>query len=104
MGADADHDQPLVVAFLDARGSVCGSGSVATSTSTASSICFLVRLHDEDRLAAPEHLDVLSSGDRREIDSIGAPAAMVEASGFIWEISGQATAAAPTAATEPVAT
>jgi hypothetical protein len=29
---------------------------------------------------------------------------MVEASGFIWEISGQATAAAPTAATEPVAT
>ena len=35
--------------------------------------------------------------------SIGAPAAMVEASGFIWEMSGQATAAAPTAPTAPVA-
>ena len=35
--------------------------------------------------------------------SIGAPAAMVEASGFIWLISGQATAAAPTAPTVPVA-
>src|SRR3954464_9817892 len=36
--------------------------------------------------------------------SIGAPAAIVEASGFIWEMSGQTTAAAPTAATAPVAT
>src|SRR6202011_2760872 len=36
--------------------------------------------------------------------SIGAPAAMVEASGFIWEISGHTVAAAPTAATAPVAT
>ncbi len=36
--------------------------------------------------------------------SIGAPAAMVEASGFIWETSGQTAAAAPTAATAPVAT
>ena len=35
--------------------------------------------------------------------STGAPAAMVEASGFIWLISGQATAAAPTAPTVPVA-
>src|SRR5437588_115876 len=36
--------------------------------------------------------------------SIGAPAAMVEASGFIWETSGHTVAAAPTAATAPVAT
>src|SRR5882672_11657617 len=35
--------------------------------------------------------------------SIGAPAAMVEASGFIWAIIGTATAAAPTAPTAPVA-
>src|SRR3954462_9405519 len=36
--------------------------------------------------------------------SIGAPAAMVEASGFIWDTSGHTTAAAPTAAAAPVAT
>src|SRR5829696_4883265 len=36
--------------------------------------------------------------------SIGAPAAIVAASGFIWETSGQTVAAAPTAATAPVAT
>src|ERR1041385_7505131 len=36
--------------------------------------------------------------------SIGAPAAIVEASGFIWDTSGQATARVPTAAAAPVAT
>src|SRR5712672_4513556 len=36
--------------------------------------------------------------------SIGAPAAIVEASGFIWEINGQRVATPPTAATAPVAT
>src|SRR5262245_12249720 len=36
--------------------------------------------------------------------SIGAPAAIVAASGFIWATSGQTTAAAPTAAAAPVAT
>src|SRR5436305_4230982 len=36
--------------------------------------------------------------------SIGAPAAIVEASGFIWETSGHTVAAEPTAATAPVAT
>src|ERR1700760_4246160 len=35
--------------------------------------------------------------------SIGAPAAIVEASGFIFEISGHTVAAAPTAAAAPVA-
>src|SRR5215831_3809311 len=36
--------------------------------------------------------------------SIGAPAAMVEASGFIWEMKGQSADAPPTAAAAPVAT
>src|SRR6266516_8064822 len=36
--------------------------------------------------------------------SIGAPAAIVEASGFIWETNGQRVAAPPTAAAHPVAT
>src|SRR3954468_23838256 len=36
--------------------------------------------------------------------SIGAPAAMVDASGFIWEMKGQSAAAPPTAAAAPVAT
>src|ERR1700710_2217697 len=35
--------------------------------------------------------------------SIGAPAAMVEASGFIWETNGQTVASPPTAAAAPVA-
>ena len=38
------------------------------------------------------------------LPGVGAPAAIVEASGFICEISGQAKAAAPTAAAAPVAT
>src|ERR1700689_4104946 len=36
--------------------------------------------------------------------SIGAPAAIVEASGFIWETKGQSVAKPPTAAAAPVAT
>src|SRR6266478_4361963 len=36
--------------------------------------------------------------------SIGAPAAIVEASGFIWEMNGQSVTAPPTAAANPVAT
>src|SRR5437899_6552213 len=36
--------------------------------------------------------------------SIGAPAAIVEASGFIWETKGQSVARLPTAAAAPVAT
>src|ERR1700731_1689693 len=36
--------------------------------------------------------------------SIGAPAAIVEASGFIWETNGQRVANPPTAAAAPVAT
>src|ERR1700674_3476868 len=36
--------------------------------------------------------------------SIGAPAAIVEASGFIWKTNGQSVATPPTAAAHPVAT
>src|SRR6266481_1551523 len=36
--------------------------------------------------------------------SIGAPAAIVEASGFIWDTNGQTVARPPTAANAPVAT
>src|SRR3954467_5592976 len=36
--------------------------------------------------------------------SIGAPAAIVEASGFIWETKGQSAAALPTAEAAPVGT
>src|ERR1700751_1220880 len=36
--------------------------------------------------------------------SIGAPAAIVEASGFIWETKGQSETTPPTAAAAPVAT
>src|ERR1700679_1551373 len=36
--------------------------------------------------------------------SIGAPAAIVEESGFIWETKGQSVATPPTAAAAPVAT
>src|ERR1700731_4542834 len=36
--------------------------------------------------------------------SIGAPAAIVDASGFIWEMRGQSVATPPTAAAAPVAT
>src|SRR5438105_12560060 len=36
--------------------------------------------------------------------SIGAPAAIVAASGFIWETNGHTVATVPTAATAPVAT
>src|SRR6185295_12210705 len=48
-------------------------------------------------MSCPEAIGVRSP-------SIGAPAAIVEASGFIWETSGHTVAAAPTAATAPVAT
>src|ERR1700748_1314372 len=48
-------------------------------------------------MSCPEAIGVRST-------SIGAPAAIVEASGFIWETSGQTVARPPTAAAAPVAT
>src|ERR1700758_1120976 len=48
-------------------------------------------------MSCPEAIGVRST-------SIGAPAAIVEASGFIWEMNGQSVATPPTAAAAPVAT
>src|ERR1035441_6125947 len=48
-------------------------------------------------MSCPEAIGVRST-------SIGAPAAIVEASGFIWEMRGQSVATPPTAAAAPVAT
>src|SRR6266478_5006325 len=48
-------------------------------------------------MSCPEAIGVRST-------SIGAPAAIVEASGFIWETNGQSVATPPTAAAHPVAT
>src|SRR5439155_5207529 len=48
-------------------------------------------------MSCPEAIGVRST-------SIGAPAAIVEASGFIWEPKGQSVARLPTAAAAPVAT
>src|SRR5579863_5757686 len=48
-------------------------------------------------MSCPEAIGVRST-------SIGAPAAIVEASGFICEINGQSEATPPTAAAAPVAT
>src|ERR1700731_1648618 len=48
-------------------------------------------------MSCPEAIGVSSP-------SIGAPAAIVEASGFICEMNGQSVAAPPTAAAAPVAT
>src|SRR6202158_1233453 len=47
-------------------------------------------------MSCPEAIGVRST-------SIGAPAAIVEASGFIWEMNGQSVATPPTAAAAPVA-
>src|ERR1700722_612895 len=48
-------------------------------------------------MSCPEAIGVRST-------SIGAPAAIVEASGFIWEMNGPSVARQPTAAADPVAT
>src|ERR1700739_2005478 len=48
-------------------------------------------------MSCPEAIGVRST-------SIGAPAAIVEASGFIWETKGHSVANPPTAAAAPVAT
>src|SRR3954447_26438021 len=68
MGADADHDQPLVMAFLD-PGLVGLRIGQARERDAARFIDLLLgAVTDVDRLAAPEHLDVLTFGDRRQVD------------------------------------
>ncbi len=71
MGADADHDQPLVVAVLDPR-LIGGRIGQARNRHAAGLVDLLLgAVADVDRLAAPEHLDVLSFGDRGQIDLDG---------------------------------
>ena len=68
MGADADQHEPLVVALLDAR-LVGRRVRQARHIDRARLVdLFLGAMVDEDRLAAPEHLDHLALGDRRQID------------------------------------
>src|SRR3981081_152436 len=89
---------------LTRASSGCGSGRLLTGTARASSISFLVRWlmkiglpRQNTLMSCPEAIGARST-------SIGAPAAMVEASGFIWEMNGQRVAAPPPAAAAPVAT
>ena len=48
--------------------SVCGSGRLETGDLAGLVDLLLGAVTDVDRLAAPEHLDVLALGDRRQID------------------------------------
>src|SRR6201996_3068316 len=68
MGADADHHQPLLVAVLD-PGLVGGGIGQARHRHRAGLVDLLLgAVADVDRLAAPEHLDVLAPRDRGGID------------------------------------
>jgi hypothetical protein len=59
MGTDADHDQPLVVTFLD-PGLVARRIGKARDRDLAGLVDLLLgAVHDVDRFSAPEHLDVL---------------------------------------------
>src|SRR5260370_4071450 len=104
VGADADDDQPLVVTLLD-PGLVGLRIRKARDRHAAGLLDLLLgAVHDVNRLprqntfmSCPEAIGVRST-------SIGAPAAIVDASGFIWETNGQSVATPPTAAAHPVAT
>ena len=68
MGADADQHQPLVLAGLDALLVGLRIGQAAKLDVARLVDLFLGAVADEDRLAAPEHLDDLALGDRGEVD------------------------------------
>src|SRR5712675_2778384 len=89
---------------LTRASSGCGSGRLLTGTARASSISFLVRWLMKIGLPRQNTLMSCPSAIGARSTSIGAPAAMVEASGFIWETNGQSAATPPTAAAAPVAT
>ena len=82
--------------------SVSGSGRLATLTLRASSISFWLRLKMKIGFERQNTLIIWPSAIGARSTSIGAPAATVEASGFIWEMSGTKAAAAPTAPTAAV--
>ena len=68
MGADTDHDQPLVMAGLDPRLVALRIGQARYRHVAGLFDLLLGPVADVDRLAAPEHLDVLSFGDRGQVD------------------------------------
>src|SRR5439155_20789781 len=68
MRADADHDQPLVMARLDPRLIALRIGQARYRHLAGLVDLLLGPVADVDRLAAPEHLDVLSFGDRGQVD------------------------------------
>src|SRR5215211_5756486 len=68
MGADADHDQPLIMPRLDALLVALRIGQARYRHLAGLVDLLLGPMADVDRLAAPEHLDVLSLGDRGQVD------------------------------------
>src|SRR6266404_2770612 len=67
MGADADHDEPLLVPLLDPRLVRLRIGQARDRHAAGLVDLLLGPVADVDRLAPPEHLDVLSFGDRRQV-------------------------------------
>src|SRR5262245_28651840 len=68
MRADADQHEPLVVPRLDALGVRLRVGQAGIVGRPRLVDLLLGAVADEDRPAAPEHLDHLAFGDRREVD------------------------------------
>src|SRR5271166_857925 len=71
MGADGDKDLPLLVPRLDARGIRLRIRQLCHVDVLGVLDLLLGAVIDEDRLAAPEHLDHLPFGNRRKIDFDG---------------------------------
>ena len=67
VGADADQNEPLVLAWLDAVLVGLRIGQAAELDVARLLDLLLGAVADEDRLAAPEHLDDLSLGDRAKV-------------------------------------
>src|SRR5262245_36797000 len=68
MGADADQHLPLLVTRLDARRIGLRIRQLGDVDVLRLLDLLLGAMIDVDRLAAPEHLDNLTNGDRRKID------------------------------------
>src|SRR5882672_3473579 len=64
MGADADHDQPLIMTLLNPGLIGLRIGKTCDGDRAGLVDLLLGAVADVDRLAAPEHLDVLPLGDR----------------------------------------
>src|SRR4051794_35718902 len=63
MGADADDNEPFFVTFLDAGFVALRIGKARDRDRTGLVDLLLAAVADVNRLAAPEHLDVLPLGD-----------------------------------------